>query len=74
MKIELDYEETAELCWTLIAMEPGFQNSLLVKSEKVVAAVCDEELEKAQTKMDLLLIELGYDLYTPQEIEGLLIY
>lgn len=67
MKIELSYEETAELQWTLIAIVPGPVNSLLINSSKVIAAVCDRDLAHAQNKLDLLLIELGYDIYSAKE-------
>jgi hypothetical protein len=64
MAILLDYEDSTELCWTISAIKDG----------TIIAAVCSEDLTKAQTRLDLLLIELGYNVYEESEIEGLVIY
>ena len=65
MKITLDHEDCAQLPWTLVAEN----------ATGVLAAVCDQCLSTAQTRMDLLLIELGYELYCPQtEQDGFIIY
>jgi hypothetical protein len=52
LAITLDYEESAQLPWTLVAQI----------SSKTIAAVCKANLTKAQDTLDLLLIGLGYDI------------
>lgn len=65
MKITLDYENSAQLPWTIVAEN----------ATGLIAAVCDECLNRAQTRIDLLLIELGYEVYQPQvEEDGFVIY
>lgn len=65
MKITLDYEDSTQSPWTLIAEN----------TTGLIAAVCDNCLNQAQTRMDLLLIELGYEVYQPQvEEDGFIIY
>ena len=65
MSITLDYENYAEQPYTLVAEENG----------KSIAACCGKYLDELQTKMDLLLLELGYNLYFTQvEEDGFIIY
>ncbi len=65
MSITLDYETSTELPWTLIAEQ----------NNRIIAAVCDKNLENAQFKLNLLLIELGYDIYsTSTDEDGFVIY
>ncbi len=65
MSITLDYETSTELPWTLVAED----------NNKIIAAVCDKILEKAEFKLNLLLIELGYSIYdTVTDEDGFVIY
>jgi hypothetical protein len=64
MAILLDYEDSTEMCWTISAELNGV----------TVAAMCCNILEQAQTRMDLFLIEYGYDVYGCTEIDGLKVY
>jgi hypothetical protein len=58
MAITLDYENSAQLPWTLVAQV----------GDAIIAAVCKSDLTEAQDTLDLLLIELGYDIYTEETI------
>jgi hypothetical protein len=64
MSITLDYEESTQHPWTLVAENNG----------KIVAAVCHEALDIAQLRLDCLLIELGFDVYAQTEVDGLICY
>lgn len=64
MAILLDHEDSAELAWTISLEINGV----------TVAAMCSDLLEQAQVKMDLFLIEHGYDVYKVTQIEGLECY
>lgn len=65
MIIELDYDDCATSSWTLTASHEAIG---------IVAAVCDKDLHKAQNRLDLLLIELGHEIYETAVIGGLLVY
>lgn len=65
MAITLDHEEFAISPWTIVAELDG----------KIVASLCSSCLQEAQFKMDLLLVELGYDIYAESQLsDGFIIY
>ena len=65
MVIVVDFESHCEMPWTITAEQEGV----------VQAAVCCKTLEDTRLRFDLLLIELGLNLWTPTvEEDGFLIY
>ena len=61
LKIELDYEEYTENPWTLVATQAfSYYESV------IIAAVIGKNLEQVQDRLDLLLIEFGYDIYVTE--------
>jgi hypothetical protein len=65
MAITLDHEEFATTPWTIIAELDG----------RCVAAFCSDSIEDAHYKMDDLLRELGYNIYSESQCsDGFIIY
>jgi hypothetical protein len=65
MAITLDHEEFTTTPWTIIAELDG----------RCVAAFCSESIEDVYYRMDALLRELGYDIYSESQCsDGFIIY